>query len=254
MSSDLPQTAPSYGRPTLCNEETTRLYCKAVRKHLPQHLCAAYAGVSADAVQAWVRKGIAGEEPYATFAWKVAQTKARMAGVLTGRISQASRNPREWRAAMALLQKMYLDVPLVELPAGALVSTNPDVITAGDLSDPERVLLARIERIQGALTAAQGARSHMASSQLSRDLDRAVAELAELRKAAQTSPADQDEQTFLELLSGAAEQMPEDHLRVLVDTYCRRHRVTLVRDPRWQRDESGEWFLADEDDIETVPG
>lgn len=257
MAKEVDQTGPSVGRPTLCTPEAVEGYCKGLRLHLPQHLCATLAGVSADTVQIWFKRGADGEEPYASFVRRAAQTKAHMAGRLTRRIARAGQSPREWRASLALFDRMYLDAPPIQMPLGPLPvpvpgSNTDGITTAEDLTDPERMALNRIQRIQGALAAAQGAHSHVAASQLGRDLDKAVGELAELRKAARTSPADQDEETFLELLAGAAEQMPELHIRCIVDAYCRRHRVALIRDHRWKRDESGQWYLEeDQDQIET---
>jgi hypothetical protein len=235
------------GRPTLCTPEVIEAYCKGVRQHLPQHLCAAAAGVSADAVQSWARRGAAGEEPYATFVVEVGRAKAKAAALLTGRISKASKRPTEWRAALALLKQAHLGAPLASTPTGPGGPGAGEGGGSGALElDAEQRAIGRIRRLETQLALAQSSASHVAALHLSRDLDKALEDLERIRQAKQVSPADQDEETFLELLGGQAEAMPEAHLRVLADAWCRRHRVRFVRDERWKRDESGEWYFEED--------
>jgi hypothetical protein len=244
-----PENTP--GRPTLCTAETTEAYCKAVRRHLPQHLCAANAGVSADAVQSWFKRGARGEEPYATFVVEVGKAKAKAAGKLTSRIDKASKDPKEWRAAAHLLKQAHLSAPLPTAPTvggtGGEGESSTALGEAAELDEEQRVT-ARIRRLETQLALAQGT-SQVAALHLSRDLDEALDKLAQIRRAKQVRPEDQDEETFLELLGGQAEAMPEPHLRVLADAWCRRHRVRFVRDERWKRDESGEWYFDETEEV-----
>lgn len=249
MSNSTPTTKRgkgSVGRPTKCTPEVVAAYCEGIKKHLPPELAAAYAGLSPKTVENWMRLALKGEEPYATFAAEAAHTRAEAAATLVKSIeSAATSDPRYWRANAWLLEHIYSGNHSLPVLQSGDNRPDPTVIDAADL-EPERLIMARIGRISDDLERARLDGSHGPALQLSRDLDKAMAELAAARRAKQVGPLDQDEETFLQLLTGSAEAMPEAHLRVFVDVYCARHRAALTRDPRWKRDENGEWYLEED--------
>lgn len=91
------------GAPTLCTPELTKRICDFVQAGAPlPHACAA-AGISWNTVKVWLRRGKAGEEPYATFRreWKIAKGKWVAGSVL--RVTKAA--DRSWQAAAWLLER-----------------------------------------------------------------------------------------------------------------------------------------------------
>jgi hypothetical protein len=184
-----------------------------------------------------MRLALKGEEPYATFAAEAAHTRAEAAASLVNSIEAAAKaDPRYWRANAWLLEHVYGDrsaLPMVQ--GGDGNRPDPTVIDAADL-EPERLIMARIGRISDDLERARLDGSHGPALQLSRDLDKAMAELAAARRA-KKDPVLQDETSFLADLEAAAEQMPHAHLQVFVDAYLRRHRCKVVPDEEAGREE-----------------
>lgn len=231
-----PQKPPA--RWTKLTSEVRERYCEAVRLHLPAYLCAQYAGVSRDALHDWKQRARDGEEPFATFFREIAAARAEKARVLLGRISRASRDPKQWKAAVWLLEHIYSeDAEPVALLAQPGDGNRPDrhVIDATEL-DPEALVTEKIARIRESLARAQQDGSHVAVMHLNRELDKAIAELAALRKG-RNDPTTKDEASFLADLEAAAESMPHAHLQVFVDVYLKRHRCKVVPDPDAGREE-----------------
>lgn len=241
---DLP-TKPAKRAPAKWTKLTpalTERYLEAVKQRLPLYLCAAAAGVTRETVIEWRKRAAEGEEPFASFWAKVEAERARGAKVLLGRVSRASKDPKNWKAAVWLLERCYQ--PYEDSSTGSSVpqvGENRHVIDAGEL-DPERLLLERIDRTRSSLASAQADGSHVAAMQLSRELDRALGELQELRRS-KSDPAHKDEASFVADLAAAAELMPHSHLQVFVDEYLRRHRCKVVPDEtaaRGDEDDDGE--------------
>lgn len=211
-------------------------YLAAVRQKLPAYMCAAAAGLNKETVTDWKKRALEGEEPFASFWARVEEERARGAKVLLNRIARASKDPKNWKAAVWLLERCYqVEEGGGREAAQPQAGDNRHVIDAGEL-DPERLLLERIERTRASLSSAQADGSHVAAMQLSRELDRALGELQELRRA-KSDPIQKDEATFLSDLAAAAEQMPHAHLQVFVDEYLRRHRCKVVPDKDGARSE-----------------
>lgn len=237
MSTTKTPTKPP-ARWTKLTPDVQQRYLQAVASHLPAYLCAMNAGVSVEAINDWKRRAQDGEEPFATFFVEVAKAKAKAARVLVRRIGKASRDPRQWKAAAYLLERVYsTDVEPSAVPLQGGDGNRPErhVIDASEL-DPETAVTEKITRLRDSLTQAQRDRSHVAVMQLNRELDKAIAELGELRRT-RSDPATKDEGSFLADLEVAAEQMPHAHLQVFVDVYLRRHRCKVVPDEMATREE-----------------
>jgi hypothetical protein len=226
------------GRKTSCTQDAIDRYCEALRKHLPKHLCANYAGVSAMTVRTWFERAEEGEEPYASFALAARQAESDAAKVLMTRISRASRDPKHWKAAAWLLEHRYgIGVSAkatVEVKVGSdgqPVRYEPlHVINAEDIGDPVKLATGKVERIYTDLQRARENASHVAVSRLNDQLDEAIEELRAAKKKAAEGEGltAMSEPDFLAELTAAAEAMPEAHLRAFVDVWLERHRMKAV--------------------------
>lgn len=91
------------GPPTLCTPEMRGKICKLVNAGAPLPYACEAAGMSWNTVKVWLRRGRAGEEPYATFVqeWKAAKAAWVAGSVL--RVTKAGE--RNWKAAAWLLER-----------------------------------------------------------------------------------------------------------------------------------------------------
>ena len=97
------------GRPTDCTPDVRERIITALRSGLSMMAAATAGGIAANTLHEWVRRGKAGEEPFATFAHEVQMAKQAglmplEASVLKGGLKNPkvalailrARNPREW--------------------------------------------------------------------------------------------------------------------------------------------------------------
>lgn len=93
------------GRPTMCTPETIDRLCEAMEALGFVGAACARAGVASATVRDWVLRAADGQEPYATFAARWAQARARAQARLV-EVIQAS---PDWRAAAWLLERAAPD-------------------------------------------------------------------------------------------------------------------------------------------------
>jgi hypothetical protein len=82
------------GRPTLLNDQVTRIICENIRRGAFTWVACQAVGISTDAYNLWVRRGIVGEQPYKDFvdAIEQAHAEARVAAEQ----SVYAANPLAW--------------------------------------------------------------------------------------------------------------------------------------------------------------
>lgn len=251
---------------TKLTPEVVDALAAAVERGLGTELAAAASGVSSNAVRLWLdraRRGDGGiyeallermNEAVARRSVQLQEVIAAHAAPRPERRSKSGRvlspaAPGNFRAAVYLLERLdpkvsrgvlgeILEGPVVEGPAAPL----PDVIDAepigADASD-EEVLLDRVRRYRRQIGRAEAAGDHGAVATLTRQERIASDQLRELRRASGRTTSDEgvedpaklDEGAFLDQLRGAAEAMPEAHLRAVVDVWLARHRLRLVAAP-----------------------
>lgn len=253
--------------PTKLTPQIVEVLAQAMRRGLGPELQAASAGVSSNAVRLWIERGRRGDggvygelvrQLDAARAARVDQlqslillhaTPSRELRDADGLVLSAARKG-EWRAASYLLERIDPSGggrgvlrELDELEGGR--ERPPDVIDAepvllsADASDVE-VQEERVRRYRRQIALAEAAGDLGAVASLTRRVERAEDTLRELRRAAAPAgsaevvpagdPAELVEEEFRRQLQGAAEGMPEAHLRIVVDVWLARHRLQLVRE------------------------
>jgi hypothetical protein len=78
----------------------------ALERGLPLKIAAAVAGIPVGTVRMWVQKGEEGVKPYDEVANLVTAARAQAIEEQIERVSRASRDPKYWRAAAWLLEKL----------------------------------------------------------------------------------------------------------------------------------------------------
>ncbi len=104
----LPPKTHDTGAPTKCTPETMDILCAAMESLGFVGAACARAGVARSTVDEWALRGKAGEEPFATFAARWAQARARANATLLEQVRGASAGG-DWRAAAWLLERAHPD-------------------------------------------------------------------------------------------------------------------------------------------------
>jgi len=92
------------GRPTMCTPDVIDRLCDAMQSLGFVGAACAQAGVHKSTVMEWVQRGADGEQPFADFAGRWAQARARAQAVLVGNIRDAAA-AGDWRAAAWALER-----------------------------------------------------------------------------------------------------------------------------------------------------
>jgi len=103
-----PPPTHEQGAPTKCTPEVMDRLCAEMESLGFVGAACARAGVVKSTVQDWVARGERGEEPFATFAARWAQARARANAVLLDHVRGASAGG-DWKAAAWLLERASPD-------------------------------------------------------------------------------------------------------------------------------------------------
>jgi hypothetical protein len=147
------------GRPTLLNEQVTRIICSNIRRGAFTWVACQAVGISTDTYNLWVRRGIVGEQPYKDFvdAIEQAHAEARVAAEQ----SVYSANPLAWLKTGPGRDRPgrpgWSDRPVPEVAPGSdapvrvtlnlgertpeSLDLGPDPVTVNDLSPQEERML-----------------------------------------------------------------------------------------------------------------
>jgi hypothetical protein len=147
------------GRPTLLNEQVTRIICENIRRGAFTWVACQAVGISTDTYSLWVRRGIVGEQPYKDFldAIEQAHAEARVAAEQ----SVYAANPLAWLKMGPGRDRPgrpgWSDRPIPEVTPGSdapvrvtlnlgervpeSLDPGPDPVTATDLSPQEERML-----------------------------------------------------------------------------------------------------------------
>lgn len=235
-SKDLPERRKP-GAPIKLTPAVQASYVAAILAGANKAIAAATVGVGQAAVNHWLLRGAAGEEPFRSFAIAVERARAqKMASLIALVETAAEEDLKHWKAAAWLLTNVHgvkpdpPDPSSVAQPHLAVGST--DVIDAAEVPDDVRLAEERVMRLTADLASARADRVHGAIARIGRELDDANIKLFLARKAANagTSPENMPEEQFEGELRRAAEMMPEAHLRILADIWLERHRMKAVSD------------------------
>lgn len=107
-----PTSGSQLGRPTLLTQAVGRRIVTAIRKGHDASSAARLAKVHPATLRHWLRRGDAGEEPYAELAMKVREAEERYASKLLGKIETAqiphvTGNVVDWRAVAWVLSRRF---------------------------------------------------------------------------------------------------------------------------------------------------
>jgi hypothetical protein len=107
-SSDQPLAAASarsvkIGRPTKCTPETTAKICAEVAKGMPKKFACARAGVDYANMLDWEKRGVDGEEPFASFARALADARAAHVAM---RLEAIEAGEGDWKRQAWLLERL----------------------------------------------------------------------------------------------------------------------------------------------------
>lgn len=99
------ETSRRTGRPLKLTPHVVKTVCQMVRDGNYLKIACAAAGISADTLEAWRKRGNNGEEPYADFARQLAAAELAAETTLVKIWHDAA--PEDWRAARDLLARRF---------------------------------------------------------------------------------------------------------------------------------------------------